>query len=509
MSNRVKTSIINKDKIFATIKTIVLSLVTGMLGFAIGWIFDGRVVLSIIVFSILAFFTLVAWVFTVIYEKSVSILSILNADIKHERYQEAVRLGYSVSRALYLSGKNKERYRISEKVCLALSYLDGTIMIDNKQVNVALLKSKLLIDECGWSLYIINQFENRKAAENRIKEGINQCLNQCATYDDEVLTYPIVFKGLRHLFGMVIHNFDETSIQTLQNNSFMLNQYIDLIKYYGGIYGFLLDESFMADLNNSELYSDVFNSISMGAKNSRLYFMNLKKWCYDHKKHDNSYNFSDYSPVIRYCLGIVKANRILNINEQNEMYLDYAKELAIKMTLGFASNPSDYDWLCHSISFVDCINRNIKYACKSPDSDRFVKGYVLVGTIAMYSNDLQSLEDARTAFLKAIIYSKRVNRVDTYISAQRKLISVNERIFRTKCDMDLFDKMDAQTNLDDLTDSMEQILKESKQFLGCSDRKMEESCKERRKEYRRIREKLKKAKGNDIIHLSARTGGQK
>lgn len=491
LKKRKKASFVKKDKFISTLKSIVVSVVTGMLGFAIGWFFDGRVALSIIVFSIMAVFALVAWIFTTVYEKSVSILEMLNDDIKHEKYQEAVKLGYSVSRALFLSGKNQERYRITEKVCQALDKLDGEIIVNDKSEKVSFLKAKLLIDDCGWSLYLLNRFGNRKSAESRIKEGINQCLRLSATFLDEEKTFSVVFKGIRHLFGMSIENFDETPKSILQNNEELLEDYIDSINNYGGLLGFLLDDERMFDKNNQSHYYDIFSTISMGAKNAKEYFTKLKEWCKERIQEDE-FLLSTYNFRTKYFLGQIKYNQINNITLDEYGCLDYAKELAIKMTLGYASNPSEYDWLRHTISFAEVIENNKKSAFVKPDSDRFVKGYVLVGTVAMVSNDLQSLEDARTSFSKAIVQSKKVNRTDTYLSAQRKLISANERIYKLKVALNCFDEIDNQESLQQLLESMETILKECKAYLGYSDPKMEESCKERRREYKRLMKELKK-----------------
>lgn len=486
-----KVSLFKKDKLIEILKTIVFSLLTGILGFAIGWIFDGRIVLSLVVFSVIAVFALVAWLFTTIYEKKVSILEILNDDIKHGRYQEAVKLGYSVSRALFLSGKNQERYRISGKVCHALDKLEGNIIVNEKTESVGFLKAKLLIDDCGWSLYLLNHMGNRKAAESRIKEGINQCLRLSVASQEAKKTYPVVFKGIRHLFGMSINNFDEISKITLQSNKNLLSEYMSSIYSYGGILGFLLGDSRMAEIDNREKYYSIFSDISANAKNADAYFDGLKKWC-EERADDKEFLLSTYNFRAKYFLGLLKAHSVNNETSKGANYLEYAKELAIKMTLGYAATQADFEWMIHTISFSSEIEKYKGDSFVKPDADRFVKGYVLVGTVAMVSNDLQSLEDAKTSFVKAVAQSKKVNRVDTYLSAQRKLISVNERIFKLKYTMNYFDEYDQQDALEQLLSTMETILKESRTYLGYLDSKMEESCKERRKEYKKLIKFLKK-----------------
>lgn len=489
MKKRYKEVLIDKEHLIDITKNIVVNLVSGMLGFAIGWIFDGRVILSLIVFSVLAFFATVAWIVSTAYEKRVSILELLNEEIKKGHYQGAVKLGYSVSRALFLSGKNKERYLISEKVYQALNELDDSLIINDKKESVALVKAKLLIDECGWSLYLLNGFNNRYAAENRIKDGINQCLRISATSSEAEKTYPVVFKALRHLFGMCVNNFEELQKNTLANNNDLVEKYMYDIHKYGDLLGFLLSDRRMSNIDGYSDYYTVFCGITMNAKNSKEYFDSLIEWV-KIKSLDKSFLLSTYNFRTKYFLSLIKSEKLKDNSTNIENYLSYAKELSIKMTLGYASNESELDWLVRStISFANEVGKfKDDYSFISPDPDRFVKSYLLLGKVAMISNDLQSLEDARTAFNKAIVQSKAVNRTQTYLSAQRKLISVNERIFILKDNLGAFDSFDRQNELQTLLDKMESIQNECKQYLGRSDEKMKESCRERKRRYKKMME---------------------
>lgn len=491
MKKRVKVTNKQTGRIIPVLKQLVTSLVTALIGFAAGWIFDNHIILSIIVFSIMALLTLVAWIITVLYEKKVSILEILNDDIKHRRYQEAAKLGYSVSRPLFLAGKHQERYKISEKVCHALDRIEGTIIINEKEENATLLRAKMLIDDCGWSLYLSDRFENRKAAESRIKEGIAQCLRFSSSTEVKK-TYPIVFKGLRHLFGMCIENFDETDRSILQSDLHIVNEYVDGIHMYGGLLGYLLNDQVMGGTNSEERYRAIFSDITRNSKNADRYFSGLRDWCTENML-SKVFSLSTYSFRTKYFLSLIKASAYLG-QEVDGSLISYAKELALKMILGYATSETDYSWLGNTITFADEISKYEEYSIIKPDTDRLVKGYLLLGTLAMILNDIQSLEDAQAAFHKAIVRSREVNRTDTYISAQRKLISVNERIFKAKKNLNLFDEVDEQNELQHLIDIMDNVQKECEEYLGYTDKKMNDSCKERRKYYKKlIRESKKKS----------------
>lgn len=409
----------------------------------------------------------------------------LNKCIKRKRYLEAVRIGYSVSRAFFLSGRNEERYKISEKVFQALKPLEGTIVLNKESHNVELLKAQLLIDDCGWSLYLLKPFENQQAAENRIKDGIILCLNIAASQQDEAMTYYTAYRGLRHLFAMVIHNFEDVSKETLKHNPSLLEDYISKIHNYGGLLGYILNDPVMIDSLSFNDCLNIFSNITMGAKNSHRYLTNLRAWCIKKLSARDYLWFSSYSARIRYSLGIIKAYQIENKAYNKEKYLNHAKSNAIMMTIGYATDKKDYDWLNHT-SFANDLNIYSSYSCVQPDPERFVKGYVLLGTVAMVSGDQQSLFTAETVFTKAIEESKRVNRIDAFIAALSKLITVREQICYLQLQKGNYDKPDKQDKIGELIKSIEKYETDSKEFLGYSDPKIKAICKAKKKEYKAI-----------------------
>lgn len=483
MRERVKSFSINYEKLFKNIKTIIISLLTTMVGIAIGWLFDAHFWLSLIIFSILGLLALAAWIFAIMYEKKVSILEMLNKCIKRKRYQEAVRIGYSVSRAFFLSGRNEERYRISKKVSEALDHMDGTIIINNTRHNVRLLQAQLKIDDCGWSVYLLDPFKKQQAAENYIKEGIIKCLEIARAPTYEEMTFYTVYRGLRHLYAMVIQNFDEVPLDTLKNTQGLLDKYIENIINYGGLLGYILNDPVMiGDLDKATCHK-IFSDITPGAQNAYKYLEHLRRWCIKKLKAREYLWFSSYNPRIRYSLGILKADNIQHITDDREKYYKHAKENAIRMTLGYATRESDWAWLKNTL-FADDLEKHSAYYYIQPDPERFVKGILLLGSVAMASDDYQSWVCAQEIFNRTIKESKRVNRVDSFKLAQCKNIIVSEMICYKQLENISYDKIESQEKIEELLDSLVNHQKDAKDFLGYADPKIENLCKAKKKEYK-------------------------
>jgi len=484
----------NIDNVINIVKTTAGVITSAALGFAIGWLFEGKELLALVLFFVIGLFVLIAWIFTVVYEKRVSILEILNNDIKTGKYQEAVKLGYSVSRALFLAGRNYDRYKISEKVCEALEKIEGTISLNGVEENVHFLKAKMLIDDCGWSLYLVDRFSYRKKAEQKIKEGINECLRLKNIGINDEKIFSTVFKGLRHLFGMCIENFDQTEKHILQSNSSLVHEYIIDINKYGGLLGFLLNDKTMFDEKEEEDFFETFNKITLEATNSKIFFYELRNWC-DKSLKDKKFLLTTYNFKSKFYFGLYEANNILNsdVAKQNN-YLDLAQETAVLMTLGYSKSPNDYAWLKETYLYVDELEKYKDYACIQQDGERVVKGFVLLGKVAMRYNNLQAFKDAETAFIHAINASRLVNRIDTYISAQRCVVSLNERRYRLKCSLELIKGEEQIEELEKLCTIMDSIQKETKSYLGFLDERLNESCLLRKKKYKEEIKKIKKEK---------------
>lgn len=488
--NRIKNkSIKNNDKIIEVLKTIVLSLATGLLGFAAGWLFEGKIVLSVIVFSVLAVFGAAIWIFTVIYEKKVSIIEMLNDNIRQGKYREAVKLGYSVSRTLFLSGRYIERYRISEKVCQALDNIDGAVVVNGAEENADFLRAKILIDDCGWSLYLVDRFSYKKSAESKVKEGINECLRLADTFDDKDKIFSIVFVGIRHLFGMSVENFEKEEKETLTKNDVLVSDYISNIEMYGGILGLLLDDKRMYAFEKQEDYLKTFDDITLHARNSRKFFVDLKEWCLTSLKKDkfiqSTYNFRS-----KFFFVLYKAY-IFN-NQPKNNFLEYAKETALLMTLGYSRCEEDCKLLSKTSLYAPEIEKYHKYKFSFPDRERLVKGMLLLGKVAMaHETELQSLEDAKKIFVKTSAASKDINRIDTYVSSQKNRIALNERLFNLKLSLNYLSDIEAYEELHRISEEMQTISRETKQYVGYLDDEMRKSCRKRARKYREMMKKIK------------------
>lgn len=499
---RTMKKIRNKDNYVKWAKTICVSLITGALGFSIGWFFEGKVVLSLIVFSILAVIAIILGLFSIVYEKKVSILSILKDNMAKGKYVEAVKLGYPISRALFLAARYDDRYLISEKVCECLEKMDENYIILNEQLeNVHLLRIKIKMDDLGWSLYEMNPIEYRHSAEAKVKEALAECIVFNGSEKENEKVYKTIFMGIRHLFGMCVDTFDEEihliAKSPRENALRCMRKYEEEVLLYGGVLGYLINDSQIVDCTDKNGFIENVRKLNLGEeKQVELKFMNVLDWIKTSgqgKFMQNTYNFRAKYFLTLARINLLRINMEENDNEELrctiENYLDKANIYALKMTIGYASQPSNYDWI-RNLSFGSNLAEVEKISCSYPDNERYVKGYILLGTIAMQRNNLLVLNDAKKAFQLAVRESRAVNRRDAYCRSQRKLISVEERIFRLKWELKIFNKDVALEELQKLTSYNDQILKETKEYLGAADPKMVKSCKERKASYKHLKKEI-------------------
>ena len=489
----------NRDNYIEAIKTITISLITGAAGFAIGWLFEGKYDLSIITVAMIIIVVIILQIFSIVYERRVSILHILNEDVKKGKFVEAVKLGYSVSRALFLAGRYDERYKISEKICECLEKIpDKQIKINDRIENVALLKAKIEMDDLGWSLYLMNPVQYRESAESKVREALEECVGIVNV--DEKKVYTIIFKGLRHLLGMQLDYFDDEAITLIKNEETLKERENELRKY-GELLGYLIGDEKMSSASKVSTYLDFFKTLTVSEKRDEEVFWGIKNWINSMPKDDrffqDTFNFrSKYflclSKIYALKLNLTPKDQVGTSQNNNEC-LKIAMEYAMQMTLGYALSNDNYDWLKNMRSFGTIVTKFETHACKYPDDERYVKGYVLLGTIAMQYNELQSLRDARTAFRHGVMASTAINRSDTYLRSQRKLISVEERILLAKLSRNLLDKDTALEELKRLNDKMNKVLDDTKAHIGYPDLKMVKSCKKRKKKYKNIKKQIMKS----------------
>ena len=483
------SSYVQKDKIITNIKVSIAAIVSALVSLAANWLFDGHFVWAIIVTAFLVTFSIVIIIFLNVYEKRVSILAIMNNDISRKKYQEAAKLGYSVSRAFFLAGKNKERSNIAKKVIEALNKLNGRIMINRKTYDVEILKAHILIDDYAWSLYLTDRFNKKEDAEFNIKKGINSsvCLSLRKKKAD---TYYTTFKGLRHLFAMVIENFHKEPIEVLKFDRELLNDYKTKIEYYGGLLGYLIDEKIMYDTEKTQGYIDAFKNITLEAENYRSYLSDFRAWCIYEISEKHPLLFSTYMFRILYLTGLHKINVIENNISNSPKLLEYARDLSVEMTMGYANDPLDYEWLFEKGEYFDSTRKHLEFSCIQKDQERFVKGCYMIGFVAKEFDERNYLNFANKAYKKAISLCKDINRTDIYLDAQKDRILVKERLLNI--DNKYNTKNARIEGLNELIKKVDSAKKECTDYLGHTDKETDKYFKEKKKQFRQQLSSLQK-----------------
>lgn len=510
-----KTSKIDINSAIPIIRKIVLALLSGASGFAINWLFSDKFVEGLITLAVIGVFSLAGWLLTCVLESRMNVLHILNKDIKTGRYQEAVKLGYAVSRAWFLAGKNNERCQISKKVIEALDKLSRakitTININDNDEDVSLLKAKITIDDYGWSYYLLDKAKNRDSAESIVKSGIVDCFRYVNPLigkdknDQEKEKFDkvckTIFKGIRHLYAMRIEDletlFETLPIQAVKSHA-KLNVYTKNLISLGRFLGWLLNDEIMMNGATEEDCKVIIHDLFPEINQIGDFVAEFKNWVDKEMNNTKSAKFSiaTYSPRTKYFLSMV---RLCDISAEGlqpkQTYLDSATELALRMAVGYCTNTDDLKWITETFSFgkqaKDLFEDDNNL--RNNDSERFVKSYVLLGTVAAASNNVSYFKEAKRAFEKAVEESEKVNRVDTYLRSQRKIISTNEKIFMYYYLSKSKSAQELQQDLIDVQTEMKKILAETQKFLGKSDPKMTDSCKVRAKKYNKIFKRLKES----------------
>lgn len=136
-------------------------------------------VLSLLLNNIYAFFIafalliLSAIILSFLFSKRKNMFDILKL-LKEEQMQrkwiEIIRLGYPLSRPLWLSARYNLRIEIGEYIKEAASSLpEQNIKIGNETLPVSKIYVSVLIDDLGWTNYVIEQTD---VAISNIKVGI-------------------------------------------------------------------------------------------------------------------------------------------------------------------------------------------------------------------------------------------------------------------------------------------------------------------------------------------------
>ncbi|MCH5151548.1 MAG: hypothetical protein J1F65_02680 [Clostridiales bacterium] len=482
------------------IKSAIASIVTGAVGLAVGWIFSNQFVLGLIITGIITVATVICWLVIAFYDRKFSILRMLQDDIKANRNYEVIKMGLGMSRPLFLAGRNFERVKIGE---IVIEAIDNEIVNNGRTVAKNLLKAQFLIDDCGWSNFLLGGEKGIPIAEDNIKKGLLECNLITIDNNNEKDVLKLVLKGLRHLLGMQIHAFSDKKVDELLKNVALFRQYEDNIHRYADLMGFLYNDPTLCydGMKDFDYYHDLFCEI-INDPDDRTMFQRLRNWMVsivDSKDESKSVLAQSHDFRSRY---FIEKSKIANIHfrmgdtdeeeykKLRDDYLQKARHEAIKMMLVYARSAEDISLLRSQTEFVEPIESfEADYLAKAPDEERFVKGYILLGTSLMETNTHINLAIAEHLFEQGAAACEDVDRTDTYVRTQRKIISVRDRRYKFLVNRANSVKM---KDIKLILDGMKEIEKATTKRLGHPDVKMKKSCKERRKFYRREMRRLKR-----------------
>ncbi len=223
------------------------------IGAIAAFLFDNKWTLAFA--SLIVFLSLYAGycIYLVSQDSKVSILSIMQKGLKDGRYEDVIKFGSAMSPTLFTSNKNFDRVTLGRLLLDACKKLSQTeysarddIMISTGGTTkpVKQIKIELLLDDLGWSLYLVDP-DNNDATSN-IQEGIKNArleiqriVNGQPGTPEEVakkieVYMKLILRGYRHLTGIYY-----TKAQTLElaKNYERITQYIlsgGKVLTYGG-----------------------------------------------------------------------------------------------------------------------------------------------------------------------------------------------------------------------------------------------------------------------------------
>lgn len=193
-----------------TFKEIFLFLVKQSISAVVGFIL-ALLLTNMVAFAIsLAIFIFVALIVSAIASNKklqFDLLSIIKEARKHGHWIEIVRLGFPLSRQLWLSGRYNLRIAIGEFVKEAAFSIDETkdIKIGNNVYNINYIRASVLIDDLGWTKFYIRQ--NDEDAERNILSGVD--IAEKNSFID------LAIKGKRHLIGIYSKKNKNTDVEKM------------------------------------------------------------------------------------------------------------------------------------------------------------------------------------------------------------------------------------------------------------------------------------------------------
>lgn len=167
--------------------------VSGFIGAVIGMYFAKNYFNAFIITIVVSLLIFAFFMIIIRHSKRDDILHILKKEFAAGNYPIVIQIGYTLSRPLHLSGRYTMREAIGQQMLNACRKLEDNrkIRINDKNYSVKYIEAKTLIDDLGWNVYLLGQFD--VAIEN-IEMGINLA--------DSISEYELVIKGYRHILGI-------------------------------------------------------------------------------------------------------------------------------------------------------------------------------------------------------------------------------------------------------------------------------------------------------------------
>ena len=152
-------------------------------------------------------FVLIVFILSILLSKNkhqFDIVEILKEEQRASNWIEIVRIGYPLSRPLWLSGRYMLRVEIGEIVKNAAEKIGGDITIGDSSYNSYFILASVLIDDLGWTKFVVGQDIK---AERNIKEGVRIA--------KENKFWNLAIKGNRHLIGIISEKNCSEEIETI------------------------------------------------------------------------------------------------------------------------------------------------------------------------------------------------------------------------------------------------------------------------------------------------------
>ena len=490
--------IVNHDKEIAIIRTVIFSVISAALGFSLGWFFEGKVILSIIVFSILAVFCLAGWIFTIVWEKNDSLIKTLKDDLKKGRYIEIIRIGLPLSRPLHIADNSELRYQILDLVVKALEALrdkgETEVRVEDqtKDINVFIVDTK--IDGCGWSYFASNPLKNVDQARHIVKEGIKEAiivLNSDQTHKEEI--FKSISTGITHMLGFVTNSLekddDSFGVKHDKNTIAKINRYYRDLKLYGDFVRYVF--GLETECSEEEVIDNLVKLIP-GVNHTTDYFKEIREYNAAILNNDPKIKYKKIcNPLCRYYFGLYELSLYLgpNIEKHSFNYLNKAKENAEMMVVGFSKDDEELD-VFKGTMFEKDVEKYVEEfeGRHKPDLERMVKAMLMLGLIGV---GFKELNEAKKIMEETSHRAKEIDRCETYSRAQRHLISINEKVFISNVKNNYYENKEILLDdLDSLSKEMDEIRKETFERLNSIDRKMNDSYKKRKAKYKRMRQEV-------------------